>query len=334
MNKKIIAIFMRDMKVSLRDFIALYIIAFPIIFAIVINLFVPSVNDSTVIIAMLEGDNPEHIGYFKDYAVVELFETDIDVRNRVERRDNIVGILPEKDDYFILAQGNEPEGIVDFVKTLRAYEYFGVTSEDTSVEFVDFGNTIPPIKKLMVNVAIMMGSILGGMLIALNIVEEKVDNTISAINVTSISRGGYIIGKSIIGILVPVVGIILMLFITGFGNVNMLQILMMLLASSIISVLVGFIEGINNDDVMNAAGNIKILFLPLMGSVAGIELLADKWQKFFYWSPFYWTYKANDMILSRSGSWGEILLYTLFVVAISTVVFALIAPKIRKGLEH
>lgn len=334
MNRKIFAIFQRDMKVSLRDFIALYIIVFPILFAIVINIFVPSVNDSTVIIAMLEGDKQEHIEYFQEYAVVELFETPTDVRNRVERRDNIVGILPEKDDYYILAQGNEPEGIVDFVKTLRAYEYFGVTSEDTSVEFVDFGNIIPPIKKLMVNVAIMLGSILGGMLIALNIVEEKVDNTISAINVTPLSRGGYIVGKSIIGILVPVIGITIMLFITGFGNVNMFQILLILLASSIISVLVGFIEGINNDDVMNAAGNIKILFLPLLGSVAAIELLADKWQKFFYWSPFYWTYKANEMILSRSGNWGTILLYILFIVAISSVVFAVIAPKIRKGLEH
>jgi len=334
MNRKIFAIFLRDMKVNLRDFIALYIIAFPILFAIVINLFVPGVNDSTVNIAMLEGDDPEHISYFKDYAVVELFETADDVRHRVEKRDNIVGILPEKDDYYILAQGNEPEGIVDFVKTLRAYEYFGVTTEDTSVEFVDFGSTIPPIKKLLVNVAIMFGSVLGGMLIALNIVEEKVDNTISAINVTPISRGGYIIGKSIIGILVPVVGTILMLFITGFGNVNMLQILMMLLATSIISVLVGFIEGINNNDVMEAAGNIKILFLPLMGSVAGAELLADKWQKFFYWIPFYWTYKANDMILSMSGNWGEILLYTAIVVALSSVVFVVIAPKIRKGLEH
>lgn len=334
MNRKIFAIFLRDMKVSIRDFIALYIIAFPIIFAIIINIFVPSVNDSTVIIAMLKNDNPEYIGYFKDYAVVELFDTADDVRNRVERRDNIVGILPEKDDYYILAQGNEPEGIVDFVKTLRAYEYFGVTSKDTSVEFVDFGNTIPPIKKLLVNVAIMFGSVLGGMLIALNIVEEKIDNTISAINVSSISRGGYIIGKSIIGVLIPVVGIILMLIMTGFGNVNMLQIMVLLLASSIISVLVGFIEGINNDDVMNAAGNIKILFLPLMGSVAGYELLADKWQKFFYWSPFYWTYKANELILSRSGNWGKISMYTIFIILISSVVFIMIAPKIRKGLEH
>lgn len=334
MNRRIIAVFLRDMKVSLRDFIALYIIAFPLLFALVINLFVPGVNDSTVNIAMLEGDDPEHVGYFEDYAVVELFETADDVRHRVEKRDNVIGILPEKDDYYILAQGNEPDGLVDYVKTLRAYEYFGVTSEDTSVAFTDFGQTIPPIKKLLVNVSIMLASVLGGMLIALNIVEEKVDNTISAMNVTPLSRGAYIAGKSIIGIMVPVVGTVAMLVLTGFGNVNMLQLLMMLLATSSLSILVGFIEGINNKDVMEAAGNIKILFLPLMGSVAGAELLSDKWQKFFYPIPFYWTYKANDMILSRSGTWGKISLYTAFVIAISAIVFAVVAPKIRKGLEH
>ncbi len=334
MNQKIIAVFLRDMKVSLRDFIALYIIAFPLLFALIINLFLPGINDSTVTLALLENDDPEHVAYYRDYAVVELFETTEDIRHRVAKRDNIVGILPEKGDYHILAQGNEPEGLIDYVKTLRAYEYFGVTAEDTSVELVDFGRTIPPMKKLFVNVAIMLGSVLGGMLIALNIVEEKVDNTVSAINVSPISRGEFIMGKSIIGIVVPVAGLLVMLVITGFGTVNLLQIMLMMLASSIISVLVGFIEGINNDDVMNAAGNIKILFLPLMGSVAAAELLADKWQKFFYWIPFYWTYKANDLILSKSGSWGEILLYTAIVIMISSLVFLVLAPKIRKGLEH
>ncbi|OPL07336.1 MAG: ABC transporter substrate-binding protein [delta proteobacterium ML8_F1] len=333
MVKKITAIFLRDMKVSLRDFIALYIIAFPLIFAVVINLFVPGINEATVSIAMLSGDDSAHIDYYRDYAQVEVFETPGEVTRRVAQRDNLVGILPENNDYYILVQGNEPEGLVDYVKTLRAYEYFGVSSADTSVEFVDFGRTIPPMKKLFVNVAIMLGSVLGGMLIALNIVEEKVDNTISAINVSPVSRIGFIIGKSIIGILVPVVGIVIMLIVTGFADVNLIQILMMLLASSIISILVGFIEGINNDDVINAAGNIKILFLPLMGSVAAAEMLADKWQKFFYWIPFYWTYKANDMILSKSGTWGEILIYTAIVIAISALVFAALAPKIRKGLE-
>jgi len=179
----------------------------------------------------------------------------------------------------------------------------------------------------------MFSSILGGMIIALNIVEEKNDNTISAIHLSPVSRIGFIAGKSMIGIIIPMVGTLLILIITGFRDINFFHAFIMVATSCIISILVGFIEGINNDDVMNAAGNMKMLFLPLFGSVAGEELLADKWQVLFYWIPFYWTYKGNDLVLSNSGSWIDIMKYAGIVFGISVVVFLLLAPKIRKGLE-
>ena len=186
---------------------------------------------------------------------------------------------------------------------------------------------------MMVNIAIMFTSILGGMIIALNIVEEKTDNTVSAIHLTPVSRMGFIAGKSLIGVFIPVVGIFLMLLITGFRDINYLHAFLMITSSCIISILIGFIEGINNDDVMNAAGNMKMLFLPLGGAVAAVELLADKWQPLFYWIPFYWTYKGNDLVLSNSGSWMDIIKYSGLVLAISAIVFVVLAPKIRKGLE-
>jgi len=333
MIKKIFAIFARDVKVSLRNFIAIYIIIFPILFAIIINVFVSDVNDTTVSLALLNGEDPELTAYLKDFARVELFDSVEAIEARLKKRDNIVAILPDSDNYYILTQGNEPEFVVDFAKSLRAFYELGITVEDTKAEIVEFGKMLPPMKKMLVNSAIMLASVLGGMLIALNIVEEKVDNTISAVNVTPISRTGYIIGKTTIGILVPIVGTTLMLIMTGFGDVNFGQALVMIVTSSIISILVGFIEGINNDDFINAAANIKILFLPLVGAVAAIEFLSDKWQKFFYWIPFYWTYKGNELILSKSGTWPQILGYAAIVVGISSIVFVISAPKIRKGLE-
>ncbi|MCD6436544.1 MAG: ABC transporter permease [Clostridiales bacterium] len=333
MIKKIFSIFRRDLKVALRDFVIIYIIAFPVVFALIINIFTPGINDTTIKLAMIEGDNPEQVRYFKEFARVELFDNIKEVEKRVEKRDNIVAILPEGEDYYILTQGNEPKGVVDYAKALRAFCYFDISVEDSRAEIIQYGRVIPPIKKIYVNVAMMMTSILGGMLIAISIVEEKGDNTISAINVAPISRNGYIIGKSIMGIIFPVVGIITMLIITGFGDINYGQAAMMILASSIISVLVGFIEGINNDDIMNAAGNIKILFIPLLAAVLAFEMLADKWQKFFYWIPFYWTYRGNELILTKTGTWWQIISYAGIVLVISAVVFIMLAPKIRKGLE-
>lgn len=334
MIKKIFQIFLRDLKTSVRNFISLYILLVPVIFAIIINVFSPGINDTTVEIVLLDGENSEQVLYFEQFAKVEKLENLDAVEMRVRKRDNIIGILPdEKGSYYILAQGNEPDYILDYVKTLAAFDHYDIGVEDSTAEIIDFGRDIPPLKKLMVNVAMMFTSILGGMIIALNIVEEKTDNTISAMHLSPVSRLGFIAGKSMIGLLVPIVGSILLLLITGFRDINYGHVFIMMTTSCIISILLGFIEGINNDDVMNAAGNMKLLFLPLFGAVAGVEMLADKWQPFFYWIPFYWTYIGNDLVLTGRGSTLDIMKYAGIVLVISVLVFSVLAPKIRKGLE-
>ena len=334
MIRKILLIFKRDLKASIRDFITLYIIVVPIIFAILINVFSPGINDTTVEVVLLYGENQKQEEYFKQFAKVETLPSIEDIENRVKKRDNIVGVLPDASgQYFILNQGNEPDYVVDYVKNLTAFDHYGIGIEDSRAEIIDYGRDIPPLKKMMVNIAVMFTSILGGMIIALNIVEEKTDNTISAIHLSPVSRIGFIAGKSLIGVFIPVVGIFLMLLFTGFRDINYFHAFLMITSSCIISILIGFIEGINNDDVMAAAGNMKMLFLPLGGAVAAVELLADKWQPLFYWIPFYWTYKGNDLVLSNSGSWIDIIKYSGLVLAISAIVFVVLAPKIRKGLE-
>ncbi len=334
MIRQILLIFQRDLKTSVRNYITLYIIVVPIIFAIMINVFSPGINDTTVEMVLLEGENPDQVAYFRQFANVEELETLEAIENRVRKRDNIIAVLPaEGVDYYILSQGNEPEYVVDYVRSLAAFDHFEIGMEQSMIEIMDYGRDIPPLKKIMVNTAMIFTSILGGMIIALNIVEEKTDNTISAMHLSPVSRMGFIAGKSMIGVFVPLIGTILLLVITGFREINYLFAVLMVITSCIISILIGFIEGINNDDVMNAAGNMKILFLPLFGSIAGEELLADKWQVLFYWIPFYWTYKGNKLVLSNSGSWLEIIRYAGIVMGISAIVFLLLAPRIRKGLE-
>lgn len=334
MIKKVLIIFQRDLKASVRNFITLYILVVPVIFAIIINVFSPGINDTTVEIALLEGENQQQSEYFKQFAKVESLETFEDIEARIRRRDNIVAVLPDhNDEYYIMTQGNEPDYVVDYVRNLVAFDYYDIGTKDSIAEIVDFGRDISPLKKLMVNTSMLFTSVLGGMIIALNIVEEKNDNTISAIHLTPVSRIGFIAGKSMIGLVVPVVSAVLILVITGFTDVNFFHVILMVATACIMSILIGFIEGINNDDVMNAAGNMKMLFLPLFGSVAAIELLADKWQPLFYWIPFYWIYKANDLVLSNRGTWLDIIKYAGIVFGISSVVFLLLAPRIRKGLE-
>lgn len=333
MFRRIWTIFKRDLKVNSKDFISLYILVIPILFAVLINLFAPGINDTTINLALIDGENQDQVEYFQQFAKIELFDNVDEIRKRVEKRDAMIGIVPENGQYYIMTQGDEPEGIVDYAKLLNSFYELDVNIEDSNGELIEFGRTVPPLKKTLVNTSILFISILGGMLIALNIVEEKVDNTLSAINLTPTSRMTFVLGKSVIGILLSIFGSIALIYITGFGSINILQLLLVLLVTSLLSILVGFIQGLTNKDIISAAGSIKLLFLPLIAGVLAIEMLGDKWQKFFYWNPFYWAYKGNDVILSQSGTWGQILMYSGIVLVLCGVVYLFLAPKIRKGLE-
>lgn len=333
MLNKIWTIFKRDVKVNLKEFISLYILVVPILFAVLINIFSPGINDTTVDLALIKGENTDQVTYLEQFAKIELFENTDEIKSRVEKRDPIIGIIPENNGYYLMTQGDEPEGFVDYAKLLNSFYELGITAEDSTSEIIEFGRTVPPLKKILVNISILFISILAGMLIALNIVEEKVENTLSAINVTPTSRSTFILGKSVIGVLFTLVGSIALIMLTGFGGINLLQLLLILMVTSLLSILVGFIQGVTNKDIMSAAGSIKLLFLPLIAGVLAIEMLGDKWQKFFYWNPFYWAYKGNDAILSQTGTWGQIVMYSGIVLLLSGTVYLLLAPKIRKGLK-
>ncbi|WDV47421.1 ABC transporter permease [Clostridiaceae bacterium M8S5] len=333
MLKKIFQIFKRDVKVNSREFISLYIILFPIILAIGINLFAPDINDTTISLALLENDNKQ-IDYLKDYANIELYKNTDEIEKRVNRRDAVIGIaLKDNGEYYILSQGNEPTYVVEMAKLLKSFYELDLKVEDTNVTLHSFERTVPPLKKMLVNCSILMISVLGGMLITINLVEEKADNTISAIIVSPISRIAYILGKCIIGVLLAVIGSILLIILTGFTDVNFPQSILAVFSCTLISVIIGFLQGISSDDVMEAIAGIKMMFLPMAGAIAAIQLLSDKWQRVVYWIPFYWTFKGNDAILSKTATWPQILTYTSIVLGITLAVFLLFMPKIRKGLE-
>ena len=323
---------MRDLKVNLRDFLPLYILVIPVIFGFAINALAPSVNDTTVSLAMLESDDPAKVLYLEQFAKIELFSDLGEVEQRLEERDNIVAVLPEGENSKILAQGNEPEGVLVYAKMLNSFHELDLNVEETTAKFESFGRTEPPLKKMLVNISLLMTSVLGGMLISINIVEEKMDNTISAINVSPLSRAGFVFGKSLMGIFLAVYGSIALLWITGYGNVNVGQTILAIGAVTLLSVVIGFIQGVVNDDIMNAAAGIKTLFLPIGAAVAAVEVLSDKWQILFYWIPFYWTYKGNEAILSYTATWPQIIFYTTIVLVLSGIVYVILAPKIRAGL--
>jgi len=333
MLKRIWFIFIRDLRINLREFMTLYMIFIPLILAVGINFLSPSINDTSVNLALVEGENAEQEEYFDDFAHVLIMEDKEGVEKRVGARDDVLGILADGSGYYILAQGNEPGSVVEYAKLLNVLYESDVQLEDARSEIIEFGRTVPPIKKMLVNVLLLLISMLAGMLISMNILEEKVDQTVAAINVTPTTRRAFIMGKGFTGIFVAIVSSIAVIAITGFYTVNLGQAALVVLSVTMISLIIGFLQGLNSDDFMEAAGSVKLLFLPMAGSIAGYEFVRGNWQIFFYWSPFYWAYRANDVILAQTGTWPQVLLYVGIIIIICAGIYALLAPKIVKGLQ-
>lgn len=333
MIKKIWTIFLRDLKVNTREFLTLYLLVFPILFGIGVNLLTPGITDTSITIAFVENENQDMQDYFDDFSKVEVFSDEEAIQARVEERDDIMGILEDEQGYYILTQGNEADYLVNMVKTVKALYDSGASLEETSAVIHDFDQEVPPLKTMLVNIMLLMTSVLAGMLISINIIEEKSDNTISAMHLSPVSRTAFIMGKSLIGVFLAIYGSVVLLITTGYGNVNMLQALVAIFSVSILSILVGFIQGLNAEDIMGAAAGVKMMFLPVGAAVASVELLSDKWQRLFYWVPYYWTYKGNVSVLTGTATWPQIILYTGIVLLICAGVFVILAPRIKKGLE-
>ncbi len=333
MIEKIFTIFQWALRSTGRKAMATYIIVIPLILAVGITLFTPGLNDTTVKLAMLKSDDIEHIEYMEQFSKVELFHSMDELERRVAKRDDIVAIAPTGHSYEIILQGNESEMVEEYAVLLNTLYELGATEEETTAQLISFGRTVPPLKTMLVVMLISMTVMLAGMLIAMSIVEEKAENTINAINVTPVSQTGFVVGKSLLGGTAALLGIIGAVLITGFYDINWFMIVLVGLTSMILSLVIGFLQGLSSGDVIEAASNVKMVMLPIAGSIAGYEFLADKWQWTMYWSPFYWAYKANIMILSRTADWGTVLLSTAMVIGLSLIVYFAALPKLRKGLS-
>ncbi|MFC1899692.1 ABC transporter permease [Chloroflexota bacterium] len=333
MINKLFVILKRDFLSSRRDTMSTYMMVVPLILAGAIALFTPGLNDTTVTLAMLKSDDTEHIEYMEQFSKVELFNSVAELEKRVAGRDDIAAIAPRGNGYEIILQGNEEDIVEEYAVLLNTLYELGSTREETTTELISFGRTVPPLKTMLVNMLISMTIMLSGMLIAINIVEEKVENTINAINVSPVSQTVFVIGKSLLASVVAMLGIIGALIITGFYAINWFMIILVGLTSMILSLVIGFLQGISSEDVIEASGSVKMMMLPIAGSIAGYEFLADKWQWTMYWSPFYWAYKANRMILSQTADWGTVFLSTGMVIGLSLIAYLAALPKLRKGLS-
>jgi len=221
-------------------------------------------------------------------------------------------------------------------RLLAAMAELGVTGDmlhSSNTSFLSFRDETSPLKRSLSISLLLMISVITAMLISLGLVDEKNDQTIKAANVTPIPQGVYVISKSMIGVAALLFTSVCSLLILGITDINWGQILIMIIANALISIIVAFVIGLASTDFIEAAGSVKMLMLPMIASVLVYELTDPAWHFTVMWSPFYWAYRGITEIIQGTSGWGGTLLYTAIIVLISGIVFKLCLKNIRKSLS-
>ncbi|MBF7097148.1 ABC transporter permease [Alkalibacter mobilis] len=334
--KKILTIIGRDIKSGTRDWLIIYLSIAPILFALVIKGLMPGVESTTLNVVM-QHDTPADISeYMESYFDVE-YVSDLEAMNdRILRLDDVYGVVYDSNNegFETIMQGNESADA--HIALGLILDQYGL-SEDTvlpvTVEFSDVGWEMSPLKLYGANIIILFTTVLGGMMILLNLVEEKMNNTLSAVNVSPITRTEFIIGKGSLGVLLALLGSIAVILILDFGSINYLMLLTSLLAISFISAIVGFGIGVVNDEPIAAIASMKVTFVPVLASIFGSMYLPEKWHFILFWSPFYWAYNSIRDILLKTAQWNQILLNSFIILVLTAILFFTLRKRIAHGLK-
>lgn len=330
--KRILFIARRDLKSGLRDFLVVYLFLAPVLFALLLRLIAGGVAASPLRVAVFE-DGAAITSALTDYAHVEQFVTREALLERVLRLDDVLGVVATSAGHELVAEGNEMPG-TDAAVRLVLYRLGAEEGALPAIVAIsDIGFTLSPLILQGGLLLLIMTTVFGGMLILLNLIEEKMSNTLSAMNVTPASRLEFILGKGLLGFLTPVVGGSMAVYLLGFRDFNLGMFLVSMVSLAFISLIIGFLVGVTNDEPISGIAAMKGVFVPVLASVLGATLLAERWQFVLYWSPFYWGYLNMNAILLGNATWGEVLRNSTIILVITGIVFAALRPRIARGLR-
>lgn len=331
--RRILSIFKRDISNSLRDSILVYMLIAPILLTIGFKFFIPSAQSASLQFAIDERVGKEVIEEFDRYGKVEVYSSVEDIKERVKNIDDITGITQGKDSgYQLILEGNETHDSVEISKMIiRSL----IVNRKSNLNYIisDIDTKTSPLATYGTIFLLLMTILVSGVVIGFNIIEEKESNTLMALNVTPMKKIEFIIGKSITGIILPVIQAYIMLWILGWLNsINNLMVLVLIITSSLIGIITGFIIGVISSNQMVGITNMKIINFIISLIIIGAILLPKDKQFFLYWAPPYWFYIGLKGILLNTITWAKLGIYVVWIIGTVSFIFGLLKNKIRKGL--
>ncbi|MCF8000580.1 MAG: ABC transporter permease [Halanaerobiales bacterium] len=170
-------------------------------------------------------------------------------------------------------------------------------------------------------------TMIGVLIISGNLAEEKENKTMDAIYITPANNLLFLIGKILSGVILSTVTALIMLFINGFYRQPIKNVLLVVLAiflSSLVFNVIGLIIGAKSDSQSSARSMGTIIYFPLLFPTL-IYNLSDFTEMIAKFFPTYYLFQVINNLLSISVNyskvWYNLSILMVFGVVLSSILF-------------
>ena len=340
MVKRILTLLRQDLTNALRDNIVLYGMVGPLILVVGTRLFLPSLDQATLTIAVHEGVPAEVVERLEAHGKVQLFPSEEAVRARVARNDDVPGLVPAAGvgedtsggvtpPLRLILEGNEAQG-PEALQRLVAQIVGGEPVAEHTVTARGGRSLMTEYTTIM---WIMIVTMLGGMVMAFNIVEDKETRAIQALGVSPLSLLELTLARSLFAVLLSLAPAVVTTLILLGTTINYGLLLLGYLMCVGMPVFLGYIVGGLADSQLKAIAVVKFLFLLFLTLPMVSIFVPRRWHVFWYVLPNYWMFTVYENLfigqLGSVGFWGA----GLIALAMSLAAVAILAPRLRRQLR-
>jgi len=304
---------------------------FPILLALIMKAFLPSLQSMKLTIAVESGVEDWVVDELEKYAEVELFHSPEEVRERIERPDDIAGIIRGAEEYVVLLEGNE----AGEAKEISSAIMNTVLSKGPQSQFehISLGKTDSLLREIIASLLLLTASLIGGFAIGLNIVDEKETKAVKALAVSPLKTGEFLIAHLIMSLVIGIILAILSSLILVGTAISYWAVLIAIISTMGIAIILGYLIGGLADNMISAIAVIKVLMVFFLGIPIGSLFVPEKFQWFFYPFPHYWGFQAYRSIFNDGQQAIGFAQACIIALVTSSIIILFLTPLMRKRLK-
>ncbi len=324
MLKRILSLMRKDIIGATRDNFMVYIFLAPILLAIMLRMFMPAIENVSISFAVSNEIDTHIIEKLKSYGTVYLFDNEQQVNNRVNRVDDVPGIILEDEQITMIFEGNENKEVKEITTVIIENI---ITDSDEAVYLTEIlGTKKSLLREYCIIIMFIMFTGFAGLFIGFFIVDEKETGSIRALWVSPMRTIDLIISRSIFALIVQIFNIFIAAFITVGTGVNYLLLLSGILCCSFSGIILGFIVGAFADNQISAITYMKFInFAYITVPIVSI-FIPNKWHFLLYPFPNYWMFQVfSGIVIDATPKYP--LIVSGSIVLLSTLIVGLILLK-------